>query len=153
LLILLAALVTALAAAWVFSRVVVFQIERRWPPVGEFLEVDGVRLHMRDVPATDADAPVLLLLHGASGNLREPLGALQDSLAGRYRLLAFDRPGHGHSSRGGRDMSDPASQAELLADALAALGAGSCIVAGHSWGPRSLLQWPCGVRTLWMAWC
>jgi pimeloyl-ACP methyl ester carboxylesterase len=127
------ALLTALLVAWGFSRIVVMQIERRWPPIGQFLQLDAVRLHYIDMPARP-DAPVLVLLHGASGNLREPIEALKEALGDRYRIVAFDRPGHGHSSRGPREMSDPARQAVLLADALDRLGVTSCTVAGHSWG-------------------
>ncbi|MFB8008370.1 alpha/beta fold hydrolase [Nocardia sp. NPDC056000] len=59
-----------------------------------FVEVDGVRVFYRD--AGPADAPVLLLLHGfpsASHQFRR----LMDALGGRYRLVAPDYPGFGHT--------------------------------------------------------
>lgn len=139
--ILLFVVVAALAGLWLFSRAVVFLIERRWPPIGSVMRVDGLGVHVVDLPArTDvdlpahADVPALLLIHGASGNLREPLAALGEALGGRFRLIAIDRPGNGYTSRGGPEMSDPARQADLIAEALRKLDATSCLVVGHSWG-------------------
>ncbi len=129
----LAVLAAVIVGLSVFSRAAVFVIDRMWPPNGRFLEIDGLRLHVIDLPAAST-APSLLLIHGASGNLREPVAALRDALGGRFRLIGIDRPGHGHSSRGSRETSDPARQADLVAAALDALGAGPCLVLGHSWG-------------------
>ncbi|WP_308405097.1 alpha/beta hydrolase [Streptomyces sp. B93] len=60
------------------------------------LEVDGVRVFFREsVPDRD-DAPVLLLLHGfpsASHQFRR----LIDVLGARYRVIAPDYPGFGHT--------------------------------------------------------
>lgn len=111
----------------------VVAIDRRWPAGGRFVHAAGVRLHVLAEPARDG-APALVLLHGASGNLREPLAALGGVLGGRFRLVAVDRPGHGHSARGPRRMSDPALQADAIAAALRTLKTGPCFVLGHSWG-------------------
>lgn len=127
------AVVAVPLALWAFSRAAGVFIDRTWPPRGKTLRIDGLDVHLVDIPASP-EAPSLLLLHGASGNVREPLQALQHALAGRYRLLAVDRPGNGHSSRGAREMSDPARQAEVIAAALGRLHVGSCLVLGHSLG-------------------
>lgn len=129
----LAAIAAILLALWGFSRAATFAINLRWPPRGEIMRIDGIDLHVLDVPGRPG-APALLLMHGASGSLREPLAALEDSLGGRYRLIAVDRPGNGRSSRGGREMSDPSRQAEVLAAAVDRLGVSSCLVLGHSLG-------------------
>ena len=132
--IVLAAVAAPLVALWIFSRVVVLLIERRWPPLGEAVEANGLRLNVLDVPGSP-DGATLLLIHGASGNLREPFFGLRGQLSGRsYRIIAVDRPGHGHSSRDGRSMSDPAGQADAIAAALASLRGTPCLVLGHSWG-------------------
>jgi pimeloyl-ACP methyl ester carboxylesterase len=60
------------------------------------VEIDGVRVFYRESVPTPADAPVMLLLHGfpsASHQFRR----LIDVLGGRYRLIAPDYPGFGHS--------------------------------------------------------
>lgn len=63
-------------------------------PVHRYVDVDGVRVFHRQ--AGPADAPTLLLLHGfpsASHQFRR----LIDALGTRYRLVAPDYPGFGHS--------------------------------------------------------
>jgi putative NADH-flavin reductase/pimeloyl-ACP methyl ester carboxylesterase len=59
------------------------------------VEVDGLRIFYREAEAP-AGAPTLLLLHGfpsASHQFRR----LMDALGGRFRLIAPDYPGFGHS--------------------------------------------------------
>lgn len=122
-----------LGCVWAFSRIVVIIIDRSWPPAGEIMAIDGMSVHVVDIPAGPG-GPNLLLIHGASGNVREPLDALTDALGGKFRLIAVDRPGHGHSTRGTREMSDPARQADVMAAVLDRLDVGPCIVLGISWG-------------------
>lgn len=60
------------------------------------LDVDGVRVFYRESLPDAPDAPTLLLLHGfpsASHQFRR----LIDVLGGRYRLIAPDYPGFGHT--------------------------------------------------------
>jgi pimeloyl-ACP methyl ester carboxylesterase len=62
--------------------------------VHRFVDVDGVRVFYRT--AGPVDAPTILLLHGfpsASHQYRR----LIDALGGRYRLIAPDHPGSGHT--------------------------------------------------------
>lgn len=107
-------------------------IERDNPPSGRFVDVDGGRLHV--VECGRADGPPVVLLHGASGNLRDMQFALGDRLAARYRVILIDRPGHGWSDRpGGSADASPAAQAVLIHQALVALGVTRPIVLGHSW--------------------
>ncbi|MGW5731345.1 MULTISPECIES: alpha/beta fold hydrolase [Streptomyces] len=64
--------------------------------VHRHLEVDGVRVFYRESLPDRPDAPVLLLLHGfpsASHQFRR----LLDALGSRYRLIAPDYPGFGHT--------------------------------------------------------
>jgi pimeloyl-ACP methyl ester carboxylesterase len=107
------------------------RVERRWPPLGRFIEIDGARVHV--IEAGPADAPPLLLIHGASANLRElwfPLAAL----AGEFRIVAYDRPGMGHSTRQRRGAETLAAQARVAAAVLAATADTPAIVVGHSLG-------------------
>ncbi len=78
-------------------RSAVRRIERAHPPAGRFVEVAGGRLHLLELGP--ADAPPVVLLHGASGNLGDMRVALGDRLAARYRVILVDRPGHGWSDR------------------------------------------------------
>jgi pimeloyl-ACP methyl ester carboxylesterase len=107
-------------------------IERADPPVGRFVEVEGGRLHI--VERGSADAPPVVLLHGASGNLGDMQLALGERLAARYRVILIDRPGHGWSDRpDGRDDASPARQAALIHQALARIGVMRPVLLGHSW--------------------
>lgn len=107
-------------------------IERSHPPAGQFVEVDGGRLHI--VLLGRPDAPAVVLLHGASGNLGDMRLALGERLAQRYRVILIDRPGHGWSDRpDGGDDASPARQAALIHQALTKLGVDQAIVLGHSW--------------------
>jgi pimeloyl-ACP methyl ester carboxylesterase len=122
-----AALILAAIATWVIAK----RIERRFPPVGAFLTVNGVPLHYVD--EGPRDAPVILLIHGASSNLRDVIGPARAALGGRFRLIAADRPGHGWSQRGaGHDTPD--GQAKLFGAFLDALGVTKAVVKGHSFG-------------------
>lgn len=67
------------------------------PPVTyHTIKVDGLDIFYRE--AGPADGPVILLLHGlpSSSRMYEPL--LNSNLAAKYRLIAPDYPGFGHSS-------------------------------------------------------
>lgn len=68
------------------------------------VEIDGVRIFYREsVPAGQSDAPVMLLLHGFPSSSHQ-FRRLIDAIGGRYRLIAPDYPGFGHS-----DVPEPAS--------------------------------------------
>jgi putative NADH-flavin reductase/pimeloyl-ACP methyl ester carboxylesterase len=59
------------------------------------VEVDGIRIFYRETEAPP-DAPTLLLLHGFPSGSHQ-FRRLIDALGGRFRLIAPDYPGFGHS--------------------------------------------------------
>jgi pimeloyl-ACP methyl ester carboxylesterase len=125
---------TALAglASALFIQNRVRAAERENPPLGHFLDVDGVRLHYVEAGA----GPPLVLLHGnmVSG-LDFFLGDLVEMLAARHRVIVFDRPGFGYSERPrGGHLWDARAQARLLRRALDVLTAEDPVIVGHSWG-------------------
>jgi len=128
--ILVAAIVVAALA--VVSYVGARMIERAYPPSGRFVDVDGGRLHILEMGRHDA--PPVVLLHGASGNLNDLRLALGERLAARYRVIIVDRPGHGWSDRpeGAADAS-PGRQAAIIHQALARMGVTRPIILGQSW--------------------
>jgi pimeloyl-ACP methyl ester carboxylesterase len=119
-------------ATWAASAHFSRSIAALHPPTGEFADAGGVRLHYH--LTGPEDAPAVLVLHGASGNLHEPKLALSEALSG-YRVLWLDRPGLGWSERpqGGGDWT-PEREAALIADLLTALEIEDVHVIGHSWG-------------------
>ena len=117
------------------SRIGAWQIERSYPPIGEFKTVNGTKMHYMHVKAAaDADLPPIVFVHGASGNLRDQMHVYAKLLNGRADLIFIDRPGHGYSSRGPASNSNPDGQAETIAALLDALQIEKAIIAGHSFG-------------------
>lgn len=130
-------LLSAGALLWLFlvTRMKTGAIERRFPPIGTVKTVNGLAVHYVDRPAKgDPDAPVVVFLHGASGNLRDPFYGYGGRLNGRVRQIFIDRPGHGWSERGGDEMASPAGQARHILAFLDLLGIERAIFVGHSWG-------------------
>lgn len=121
----------ALLAGAIVTIVVSSRIEKRNPPIGNFIDINGTRLHYVD--EGPSDAPVVLLIHGASSNVRDMLVPARARLGGKYRLIAVDRPGHGWSERG-LFSSTPDAQAQTLADFLTAVYVDKAVVFGHSFG-------------------
>jgi pimeloyl-ACP methyl ester carboxylesterase len=118
------------AAAW-FNRRAARRAEADNPPIGKFVEVDGVRLHY--VERGDGDP--LVMLHGMGSLVQDFLGSgLIDRAAERYRVIAFDRPGYGYSDRPNGQTWTPEAQAAVIRAALAKLGVVRPLVLGHSWG-------------------
>ncbi len=97
--------------------------------ISKFVTVDGTRLHF---VFRGAGQPVILI-HGNPGSTQDwtrvfgPAGA-------NYRVIAFDRPGHGRSERPKHGDTTVEVQARLLHDALNQLHIERPIVVGHSWG-------------------
>lgn len=81
---------------------------------------------------TGAGAPVVYI-HGALTTLEEGLAGLGPTLAPRFQVTAFDRPGHGES---GKDATTGSvwRQAELITTAMSELGISRPVVVGHSFG-------------------
>jgi len=119
----------ALTAAWVERRS--RRAERAQRPAGRLIEVDGVRLHVVERGA----GPPVVLIHGNMVSERDfEASGLMARLTRDHRVLAFDRPGFGHSSRPRDRLWTPAAQAALLHAALAQLGVKQAVVVGHSMG-------------------
>ncbi|WP_339107083.1 alpha/beta hydrolase [Thioclava sp. GXIMD4216] len=116
--------------------------EARYPPTGEIVtlaagEFAGARVHI-DIRGPEA-APQIVLIHGASGSLRDMTFRLAPALERDYRLFIVDRPGFG--------WSDPLKhdsifrQARLLQAATSRLGARQPLIVGHSYGGAVALAW------------
>jgi pimeloyl-ACP methyl ester carboxylesterase len=125
------ATVAALAVAALVNRYLASKAERDNPPVGRFIDVDGVRLHYIDRGAGET----VVLLHGNGSMIQdfESSGVIETA-ARKYRVIAFDRPGFGHSARPRGTIWTPQAQAELIHRALKQIGIPRYAVVGHSWG-------------------
>lgn len=91
-----AAALAALGAAVLYNRQKAGAAERKTPPIGRFLDVDGVRLHYIE----RGQGEPVVLIHGNGTMIQDfAVSGLVDRLASRHRVIVFDRPGYGYSSR------------------------------------------------------
>lgn len=128
------AVVVGIATVWRIAATAA-KIEAEYPPEGNFVEVDGTRLHY----VQTGSGPDLVLIHGASGSTRDWTFRMMDALSDRYRVTAFDRPAFGYSERvKGASIGD---QAALLRGAAEALGLSEPIILGQSYGGAVALAW------------
>lgn len=126
--------------------------ERRNPPAGQFLDVEGVRLHYVE----RGSGTPLVMLHGLGSMYEElALSPLYALAAARYRVIVIERPGYGHSLRPRRRWWGPRAQAALVHKALVALGVERPILFGHSFGAlvalALALEHPAALRGLVLA--
>jgi pimeloyl-ACP methyl ester carboxylesterase len=133
----LAATAAALAAAAVYNTYRASRAEQEHPPRGEFITVDGVRLHY----LRKGNGPPVVLIHGnVVTNEDWVMSGILDRVARHHTVFAFDRPGFGYSDRPQGSMWTAEHQADLLIEALARLGVEMPVVVGHSWGAIVALE-------------
>ncbi|WP_102959093.1 alpha/beta fold hydrolase [Mangrovicella endophytica] len=114
------------------------QARRHNPPIGRFIQVNGVRLHYVE----RGSGPALVLLHGNGSLVQDFLTSDFVRLAAQtHRVIIFDRPGYGWSERPRSHLWTPAAQADLLAAAAKRLGAVRPHLLGHSWGSLVAIEW------------
>lgn len=131
--ILLLSLALVLAIAYLVSLEGTRRLDRAYAPAGRLVEVEGGPIHL--VERGPGDALPIVLIHGASGNHRDLDLALGDTLAARYRVIAVDRPGQGHSGRLADPIAaDPDHQARAIGTALTRIGVEKAVIVGHSFG-------------------
>jgi pimeloyl-ACP methyl ester carboxylesterase len=107
------------------------KVEATVPPCGQFVAIDGQRLHYID---TGGAGPAVVLIHGLGGTLWHYTYALVDKLSGECRVIAVDRPGSGYSTRPDDVSARLGVQADTLAKFMRALGLKQPLLVGHSLG-------------------
>lgn len=103
--------------------------ERRYPPTGAFIEVDGTRLHY----VRRGSGPPVVLLHGSDGSLLDFADTVLEPLSHDFEVVAFDRPGHGYSDGPYHAVATPEVQLHLLHEAVCRLGLVRPLLVAHSW--------------------
>jgi pimeloyl-ACP methyl ester carboxylesterase len=147
----LAGSAAALGAAALYNRQKAGSAERKTPPIGRFLDVDGVRLHYIE----RGEGQPIVLFHGNGTMIQDfTVSGLVDRLASHHRVIVLDRPGYGYSSRP-RQLWTPRAHAKLFQSALGQLGVEQAVILGHSWGTlvavALALEYPSLVRSLVLA--
>lgn len=121
----------ALVATAALNRYLAKRAERENPPMGRFVNVDGLDVHYLE----RGQGPTLVLLHGNGSMVQDfASSGLMEAAAATHRVIAFDRPGFGHTDRPSRLRWGPNEQADLLQKVLDRLGVSEATVLGHSWG-------------------
>ncbi|MEO0545948.1 MAG: alpha/beta hydrolase [Pseudomonadota bacterium] len=124
----------------IWTRFQVSAIKAQHPPTGLLSGMADGNLHYRYHIApdgqADADQPVVLFIHGATGNLLDPYNAFAPVLKDKRSILFVDRPGHGYSPRNGSET--PAAHARRYAQLLDSLKIDKAVLVGHSLGSASV---------------
>lgn len=145
---LLKILLVVLIALAMFTLVVAWRVGERstsartnFPPIGQMIDVGGTQVHAY----VSGQGPDLVLIHGAGGNIRDFTFNLTARLTDRYRVIAFDRPGFGHTGNAPGAAVElgesPEEQARLLQAAARTIGVTDPIVLGHSFGGAVAMAW------------
>jgi pimeloyl-ACP methyl ester carboxylesterase len=94
---------------------------------------DGLRIATFEAGRGDADAPVVLLVHGLGHWTQAAWDRLAPELAADYRIVSLDLPGFGDSSKPDIEYRLP-FYAGVLRRFIEARGLGAVLLVGHSLG-------------------
>lgn len=137
---LLGALLVLTAVALALSRAPDRSVESlvaRWaPPPSDFVEVNGMVVHLRDEGPRGDPLPIVLV-HGTSASLHTWEGWVK-ALRGERRVITFDLPGFGLTGPFGgayaRDDYSGAAYARFMVDLLDRLRIARAVLGGNSLG-------------------
>lgn len=125
-----AAATLAIVAAALFTAHVGRKVRRGFTPDGRFIDTRLGRLHVVD----KGSGPTILLIHGLGGQTGNFTYGVLPRLATRFRVIAIDRLGCGHSDALPTGFSGVKRHAAVIAEAMDALGVGRAVIVGHSMG-------------------
>jgi pimeloyl-ACP methyl ester carboxylesterase len=121
-----------IAANWAPERSVA-DLQGRWaPPPSTFIDVAGLKVHVRDEgPRTD-ESPIVLL-HGSGSSLHAWDG-WADALKGQRRVIRFDLAGFGLTGPAPDGRYSAERDVSLVIAVLDKLGVAHCVLGGNSLG-------------------
>lgn len=109
------------------------------PPIGELVSTASGTVHALQ-SGEPGQIPVVLI-HGASGNVRDWHLSVMPDLARDHHVIALDRPGFGYTDALPIGTWDLSPQIDVLRGALQAIGYDRYILVGHSYGGSIVLRW------------
>jgi pimeloyl-ACP methyl ester carboxylesterase len=127
---LLLSLIVVVGRPALATRRIAAEAERKCPPTGRFIDVDGNRIHYVE---TGEGRPIVFL-HGLGGQLHHFRGPLFRRFGPNYHLIALDRPGSGYSRRARGASGGLSEQARVVRRFIEELGLERPLVVGHSLG-------------------
>jgi len=124
--------VAGVLATWAPDRPV-SALTARWAQApSQFLEVDGMQVHVRDEGPRDDPMPIVLL-HGTSASLHTWDGWAQN-LRGQRRVIRFDLPAFGLTGPNPNNDYSIAAYVRLVVGVVDKLGVKQFVLAGNSLG-------------------
>jgi len=120
----------ALGALALFTAWTARQVQKKMPPRGRFIEINGAPIHYLD----EGSGPVILFVHGLGGQMYNFTHSLLARLRRDYRVVILDRPGSGYSMRPAGASATVDAQARTIARFVQALGLERPLIVGHSLG-------------------
>jgi pimeloyl-ACP methyl ester carboxylesterase len=124
-------LVLLLAGAALFTHFIARRIEKAFPPRGEWIDVEGERIHYRRI----GQGPAIVLVHGLGGQSKNFDYLPLQELAQRWTLVLLDRPGSGYSPRRDESQARIGQQGRLVAAFIRAMRFDRPpLLVGHSLG-------------------
>jgi len=138
------------AANWAPDRTVA-QLQGRWaPPPSTFLDVAGMRVHLRD-EGPRSDASPIVLLHGTGSSLHAWDGWAA-VLKKKRRVIRFDLPGFGLTGPSPQGIYTLDNDSRAVIAVLDKLAVERCVIGGNSLGGavawRTALAHPWRVQKL-----
>ena len=106
-------------------------------PTDRYVTIDGLRTRLRE--SGPADARTIAYFH-IYGGLSEETDEFAELLADRYRFVAVDARGHGHTEWGPADRYTPDRYLADALEALDAIGSAPVVVMGSSFGAATALR-------------
>jgi pimeloyl-ACP methyl ester carboxylesterase len=114
--------------------------ERNAPMIGEWIDVEGERMHAFTAGPRDGDLPPVVLIHGASANLRDMQMSLGEPLSRDRFVVMVDRPGRGYSERP-KDGYALDIQARYIHGVVKSYGLKNPLIVGQSFGGAVALSY------------
>jgi pimeloyl-ACP methyl ester carboxylesterase len=128
--------VAGVAATWAPDKPVE-ELKLRWAPApSQFVDIEGLQVHLRDEGPRDDPVPVVLL-HGTSASLHTWEGWVK-ALRGQRRVISLDLPGFGltgpYAGKYAHTPYTAANDARFVLDVLDALKVQRFSIGGNSLG-------------------
>jgi pimeloyl-ACP methyl ester carboxylesterase len=111
----------------------VAELQARWaPPPSVFVDVAGMRMHLRDEGPRDDPSPIVLL-HGTGSSLHAWDGWAV-ALKAQRRVIRFDLPGFGLTGPSPDGVYSVDNDVQVVIAVLDKLGVERCVLGGNSLG-------------------
>lgn len=109
------------------------QMAAQWAPApSQFIDVAGVRVHVRDLGPRDDPHPIVMI-HGTDSGMTAWF-RWADTLQKRRRVILIDLPGFGLSGQLEEGQDGSAAYARFMVVLLDTLGVQKCLLIGHAFG-------------------